>query len=83
MNTWRPRFGTILLGIVLLVIAVIAFTSSRLQLSFATPTGIVWIVVGIGALLILAAIIGSATQLARRPDNTPGPSARDGDQPIG
>lgn len=83
MNTWRPRFGTILWGIILLVIATIAFTTSRLELSFATPTGIVWLVVGIGALVIIAGLIGGATQLARRPDNTPGSSAGDGDQPLG
>lgn len=83
MNTWRPRFGTIVWGIILLVIAAIAFTSSRLGLSFATPTGIVWTVVGIGALVIVAGIIGAATQLARQPDNTPGASTGDGDQPKG
>jgi hypothetical protein len=81
MNTWRPRFGTIVWGVILLVIAVIAFTSSRLDLNVATPTGIVWTVVVIGALLIVAGLVAGATQLARRPDNTPGPSAGDGDQP--
>ena len=59
MNNTTPRFraGTVVWGCVLLVIAAIAFSVVAFDLREFQGAAVVWIVTGLGALFVVAAII--------------------------
>ena len=51
-------------GVIVLVIAAGAFVFATLDIGEFTVAGIVWAVIGLGALLIVAAIIGAVVRAA-------------------
>ncbi|WP_165067840.1 BCD family MFS transporter [Marisediminicola senii] len=62
----RPRATTIVWGIILLIVAALAFTVSTIDPEFITAEVTVWAVVGFGALLVVAGAIGAVVRAARR-----------------
>ena len=57
-------------GVIVLVIAVGAFVFATLDLGELTTASIVWAVIGVGVLLIVAALIGAVARVGRRQDST-------------
>lgn len=97
-NHNRVAGGTITWGVILLVIAAIAFAIVMFDISTITPAVIGWSVVGLGGLLVVAAIVGVVARAVRPAErvstgpvqtgSTTGPvstgsTSADGDQPIG
>lgn len=82
----RPiRYGTVIWGVLLLIGAALVVANSVLGPDGYDGTDVVWLVVGVGALLVVAAIIGavargvaSAAKRATAPDAT----AAVEDQPV-
>jgi hypothetical protein len=62
----KPRTGTIVWGVILLVVATITVLGSTLDLGDAEPATVVWAVIGLGGALVLAAIIVAIARAARR-----------------
>lgn len=60
------RAGTIVWGVILIVIAVYAVLATTLGFGPASPSAVVWIVVGLGALLIVVALVVAIVRAARR-----------------
>lgn len=54
-----PRGGTITWGVILLAVAALAIFGASLDLTQLTGTTVLWGVVGLGALIIVAAIIAA------------------------
>ena len=61
----RPFVGTIVWGVILLVVAGIAYLASVGDLRELSATVIAWGVVGIGGLLVLAALVGVVARAVR------------------
>jgi hypothetical protein len=61
----KPRVGTILWGFILLIVGTIAVLASRLDLGDFGPEVFVWSIVGLGAILVVAAIIAAVARAAR------------------
>jgi len=57
-------------GVIVLVIAVGAFVFATLDLGELTTASIVWAIIGVGVLLIVAALIGAVARVARRQVST-------------
>ena len=56
----RPaRVSTIVWGVILLLIAGACFAITALEVAVFTPSSVAYVVVGLGALLVLAAIVGA------------------------
>ena len=74
-------------GVILLVIAGIAFAVVTFDISTITPSLIGWAVVGLGALLVVAAIVGVVARAVRPAEPaatvTPGATPETEGQPIG
>ncbi len=65
----RPaRASTIVWGVVLLLIAASAFAFVAWDVELAKGFTLVHVVVGFGALLVVAALVGGIAQLTRRPE---------------
>jgi hypothetical protein len=64
----RPFVGTIVWGVILLVVAGIAYLASVGDLRELSPSVIAWGVVGIGGLLVLAALVGVVARAVRPQD---------------
>lgn len=63
----RPaRVSTIVWGVLLLLLAGAAFAVTALDVEVFSGASVAYIVVGLGALLVLAAIVGGIAQLTRR-----------------
>jgi hypothetical protein len=62
----KPRIGTIVWGGILLVVAFLAIFASQVDFADATPTVVVWTVIGFGAVLVLAAIVTAIVRAATR-----------------
>jgi hypothetical protein len=60
-----PRVGTIVWGAILLVIAAASIVASNLGLGELTPARALWTVVGLGGVLIIAAIVAVVVRAAR------------------
>ena len=69
-------------GVIVLVIAGIAWTGSVADLREVTGAGIVWTVIGIGAVLIVAAVIGALVRVSTG-STTEGSSATEGSSTTG
>lgn len=74
--------GTIVWGVILLVVAGITYAATVVDLRELSPTLVAWGVVGIGGLLVVAAIVGVIARAAA-PRVQPSTAATDEDQPIG
>jgi len=75
-NTMSPRVAvpSVVWGIIVLVIAGIAFAGSVVDLREVTGASIVWIVIGVGALLVIAALIGAVARAGTKADAPGEPS---------
>lgn len=60
------RIGTVVWGVILLLVAVLAFAARRFELWDLPPSFPVLAVVGIGALLVLIGVVGGLATLGRR-----------------
>ena len=60
------RAGTIVWGTILIVVAVYSVLATTLGFGPASPSAVVWIVVGLGALLIVVALVVAIVRAARR-----------------
>ena len=75
----RPaRASTIVWGVALLLIAASSFAFVAWDVELLQGFTLVHVVVGFGALLVLAALVGGIAQLTRRPAPTVEPE----DQPV-
>ena len=78
----RPaRASTIVWGVVLLLIAASSFAFVAWDVELLQGFTLVHVVVGFGALLVLAALVGGIAQLTRRPVDEP-VETRAEDQPV-
>ncbi|MDQ1570967.1 MAG: hypothetical protein QOF79_1641 [Actinomycetota bacterium] len=64
------RAGTIVWGTILIVVAVYSVLTTTLGFSATTPSAVVWIVVGLGALLIVVALVVAIVRAARNGRST-------------
>ncbi len=79
----RPaRASTIVWGVVLLLIAASAFAFVAWDVELAKGFTLVHVVVGFGALLVAAALVGGIAQLTRRGAPVSTGSPTDEDQPV-
>jgi hypothetical protein len=65
MNTTHPRATTIVWGAILLVVAALAVAATTVGFDFAGPATFLWLVVGIGGVIILAAITAGVIHAVR------------------
>ncbi|MCU1406054.1 MAG: hypothetical protein JWQ43_2357 [Glaciihabitans sp.] len=65
-STRAVRPGTIVWGVVLLVIATLAALTTFLRPVDYTPTFYIWAVLAVGGLLVLAGIVGAIARAATR-----------------
>lgn len=78
----RPaRVSTIVWGVILLLVAGAAFAITTLDLEVTSGTSIAYLVVGLGALLVVAAIVGAVARSVK-PSPVETPAAPEGDQPV-
>jgi len=76
----RPaRASTIVWGVVLLLIAATSFAFVAWDVELLKGFTLVHVVVGFGALLVLAALVGAVAQLTRRREPVESPAE---DQPV-
>jgi hypothetical protein len=75
------RVSTIVWGVALLLIAASSFAFVAWDVELVQGFTLVHVVVGFGALLVVAALVGAIAQLTRRPEVVTG-STRDEDQPV-
>lgn len=69
--------ATVVWGVILLVTAGLAFAVAMFDVAVITPTVIGWSVVGLGGLLVLAAIVGVVARMVR-PGVSAGPGVSTG-----
>lgn len=88
----RPLVGTIVWGVILLVVAGVAFAASFIDIREISPVTALWAIVGTGVLLVLAAVVGVIARLVRPGSPSPastteageaGDAGDAGHQPIG
>ncbi|MFP7761724.1 hypothetical protein [Marisediminicola sp. LYQ85] len=63
------RAGTVVWGLILFVVAALTFVVTTLEPDFVTGEVVVWAVVGLGAVLVAAGVIGAIARAARRRDD--------------
>jgi len=68
-TTTQVAVPSVVWGVIVLVIAGVAFAGSVVDLREVSSVGIVWLVIGVGALLVIAAVIGAlARAVGPRPE---------------
>jgi uncharacterized protein YraI len=76
----RPvRVSTVVWGVLLLLAAAAAFAITTLDVNVFTGASVAYLVVGVGVLLVIAAVVGAVARAVK-----PGPSAEPTteDQPV-
>lgn len=78
------RASTIVWGVLLLLIAATSFAFVAWDVELVSGFSLVHVVVGFGALLVLAALVGAIAQLTRRGQVSTGStgSTAEADQPV-
>ena len=62
----RPvRVSTVVWGVVLLLLAGAAFAITALEVNVFTGVSVAYVVVGLGALLVIAALVGGIARLVK------------------
>jgi hypothetical protein len=65
------RGGTVIWGIILIIIAVGAYATTLIDFTVLGSHFVILAVIGLGVLLVFAAIIGAVLRAFRRVDTTP------------
>lgn len=76
------RVSTIVWGVALLLIAASSFAFIAWDVELVRGFTLVHVVVGLGALLVVAALVGAIAQLTRRPERVEPAETATQDQPV-